>query len=295
MNGQTEEPTQVKDPEFHNSIITHSEIYPGDGVMPHPTFLTEKLYVYEDMYLFCEKMYRTDPLVSAAVDHLVNFTIQSGYRILFETNPEIAEKLEFWLRWKHFLPLLEGHLRDLYLMGTSYIWLDFRQKTGKRGRPRLSNPTTVTGWKVLHPAYMFVKKDEYGDVVGYIQRITALDKHWAFFKPEEIIHTNYRLIADRTYGTGLIETIIRDMHYERYSEYTLAEIFHEYLAPLFHIMCGLESAPGGGQRPASQDSIDSVRDYINSLAPNEDLVTDNSVKIDVLSPGSSIGLVFWRN
>lgn len=266
-----------------------SELFIRNGIIPHPVISTNVLEIFNDIFAFLEWTYKADPMVSNAIENYVAYATSGGYRVVLEENPDLANKIEKWMRINHINHLNQNVFRCLYLFGNVFIWKDFRKFNGKRGRPKKNPEGTITDARVIHPQYMFVQLDKYGDVKGYWQKRSIDDENWRFFSPNEIIHMKLRSLADRAYSVGLIEPMLRDLHYERYAEHTVAEIFHDYLAPLLHIKCGMEKSPAGGQRPASEQSVNSVREQIENLAPNQDLVTDNQVNIDLIQPSRSIG------
>jgi hypothetical protein len=266
-----------------------AEAFIGDGIIPHNVISTDRILQDKDIYLFYENLYRSDPVVSVATDDLTDYTWQSLYKIRWDEQIDMAKKIAKWMRHSFYDLIWKDATRWAYLTGDGYIWLDFRQKTGKRGRPRLTDKSIITDMKVLHPAYMYVQIDQHGDLIGYVQRLSLLREGWAFFRPDEIVHLTYKRLPDRVYGTSLAECILRDLHYLRYSEYTIAEVFHDYIAPLLHVACGYDNAPGGGQRPAGDPALDKVKDQFENLAQNEDIITDNTVKINPINTGRNIG------
>lgn len=259
------------------------------GVIPHYHISSRVLNIGTDIYEFMEWIYKSDPLVSSAVDHYTAFVVSSGYKVVIEQNEKYGNRVDNWMRVNQIDDLIENIERCMCMFGDVYLWKDYRKLTNTPGRPKKDDYGIITDMRIIHPKDMFVKQNEYGEVVGYLQRKSVLDKTYAFFNPNEIIHFKYKSIADKAYSSSLAEVMIRDLHYQRYAEHSLAEVFHDYISPLIHAKCGLDNAPGGGQRPASEKSIEKVEALLSSLQPNEDLVTDNSVQLEILSPGRSVG------
>lgn len=259
-----------------------SEVYVGDGVVPHPVISSQTIQINRDIYEFFEWLYRADPMVASAVDHYTVFATQNGFKLL-SVDENLVKYIENWFEAVKMKTILRNIFRCLYLFGDCYVWKDFRRKNHDNGFGVISN------LRVLHPAWIYIKQNEFGEVVGYLQKKSSMSGEYTYFTKEEIMHMKYKEIADRAYSTSMIECMLRDLHYERYSEHSLAEVFHDYISPLLHVSCGTDNAPGGGQRPADEASIERVKQYIESLQPNEDLITDNTVKINVISPGRSIG------
>lgn len=262
----------------------------ASGIVSHPRISTQVVLIQEDIYSFFEKVYLADPYVRQTIDTRRDYALQNDFGIYFPQNKDLAREVEHWMRAHGFYLLLDNFVGSLLTFGNAFLWMDLeRIRQGRSGRPSNNSPYVISDHRVVHPEYMFVQRSVDGDVKGYIQKKTKLDLGWAFFSPKEMLHVPYRPICDKTYGIGIIEAILRDLHFERLTENDLVEIIHDYVAPLYHVKCGFTNTRTGTIKPASQKSVNMVRDYLQSLGPQEDIVTDNTVEINVVGAGRQIG------
>ncbi len=75
--------------------------------------------------------------------------------------------------------------------------------------------------KVVAPWTMHLRRNEYGEVIGYVQQTYKT----VSFTPEEIVHIVLHPLADRAYGTPKIATLARLLIAKREAELFLFQIF----------------------------------------------------------------------
>jgi len=276
-------------------IISDVTYFEGAQVIEHPAIISPVVNRQYDLYLLLEALHRGDPFVQAAVESLVVQTTQAGYRITF--NPREWEKsddvnmdarnkvvgfMHNWLDKLSFRSVLRATVRSLLIFGNAYIFLKRGGvPTGVPGRPRGNG--MITELRVLHPAMIHVARKASGEVVAFVQRNTQSTAGWTKMLPKDVIHLKLEEVADRTYGVTFLESMLRDLKFQRDNEDNLRDLIEDYLIPLYHARLGLETPQGW--RPATPESVDDFEVMWSQRASGQDLITDIGVQVEPLNPG----------
>ena len=137
-----------------------------------------------------EKWYSDDAFCTGIVDKYVDFTLAGGFYIKTEEKNE-KKIIVDWMRRNKFDNNLRDWLRKYFITGNGYL-----EMSGPKNKP----PTSI---KILDSRYMYVRRDNTGNILGYTQYMGGFNAP-IFFDPHEIAHMKYKTIKDYAYGIGVI-------------------------------------------------------------------------------------------
>jgi hypothetical protein len=126
----------------------------------------EDLPKYKDLYTFT-------PYIKASIDVTVNLAISNGFE-LEGGEDQVREWLSNWLDEQNILETLRIVATDMLVFGNAYLEMCRNEDTGK-----------IEWLKPLDPVHMRVRRDAYGQVLGYIQLLTFPP---VVFASDEICH-----------------------------------------------------------------------------------------------------------
>jgi len=140
--------------------------------------------------------------VKQAIRKKSSATMRSGYKFLNSTDNEKTisqrdnERLSSILNYhRTFSTLKDIWVRDLEIAGNAY-WQVVEDLNGN-----------ILGLRDIDPRTMYVSADQFGNVTGYVQRVTGCDS--VYFRADEIIHSIMDYSTDNPLlGVSPIESII---------------------------------------------------------------------------------------
>ncbi|MEM2257810.1 MAG: phage portal protein [Thermofilaceae archaeon] len=146
----------------------------------------------------------SDPDVRACIDAIVDAVSTNGWVVEAEQE-DIKEKIQLYLRgW-----------------GEDKFWEFIRNLTGLLVIFDEAYIEVVDPPRLIAPWTMQVKRDNYGNVTGYVQQTT----YRVEFQPEEIVHIILHPIADRAYGSPKLATLRRIIEAKREAELFYYNVF----------------------------------------------------------------------
>lgn len=237
-----------------------------------------------------EKIYRKVPMAGSAVDVLVAYVLQAGFRITGK--PDHIKKIQDWIRYMDvmlpdgFYGHLEGVLRCMIIFGDAFVEVVTPKEPMPASRGGRREIFRILDMKILHPKTMEVERSKTGDVQRYVQKPMSHRKEPIDdeipFKPDRMIHYRFRPVADSDYGTSAYErarsAIERKLGYED----DAALIVRRYASPITHYRLGTE------QVPATQDQIDDFKNTLVELRPGDDIITSTAVSIDLVGARQAV-------
>ena len=214
-------------------------------------------------YAVLEEIYVKEPLINSAINKIVDFTIGPGFSI-DSKNVTVSNLLNQFIIDHNFDNLLRHIARDLLLFGTSFVQLDIQKQT-------------IKGIKTLNPKFMYVKRDEHGQILEFVQK----DPQNSFKEPlslsiNEIIQFNNNSIGDRAYGCSRIQSLIYLLEIKRNIELDTAIILHRKAGAPLHVKVGDEK-----NRVTSAELSD-FKTRFEAMKNNQEYVTSHAVEMNIL-------------
>jgi hypothetical protein len=211
----------------------------------------EDLPKYKDLYTFT-------PYIKAAVDVTVNLSISNGFE-LEGGDPKIRDWLTDWLDERNYLETLRASATDQLVFGNAYTELCREEGTNH-----------IVWLKGLDPVHMRVRRDPYGQVLGYIQLLTMPP---VVFPVQDVMHSRWGPKTwwyEYSYGTSLLRPLLKLQALIDQFEDDMAIISHLYTKPMLVIK---------GGTPEKPYNIDQLNQLIESFA-NRTVASDAVVRGD---------------
>ena len=229
----------------------------------------EDLPKYKDLYNFT-------PYIKAAVDVTVNLAVSNGFE-LNGGDPAVREWLTDWLDEQNILHTLRIVATDMLVFGNAFVEICRDETTGE-----------VTWIKPLDPVHVRVRRNEYGDVFGYIQLLTFPP---VVFEAQDIVHFRWGAKSwwyEWSYGTSLLRPLLKTQALIDQFEDDLAVICHTYSKPMLVVKAGT------AERPFSDAQLQSLMEAFQDRKPATDVFVRGDVAVEVIpSLTKDVNVQFW--
>lgn len=136
----------------------------------------------------------------------------------------------------------------------------------------LNGKDPVAGYFCLNVPSMKIKRDEYGTVKGWQQKIDGAPKDLEF-APEDIIHMYYKREQGNAFGTPLLQPVLDDVRLLRQIEEGVSKMMYRNIYPFYHAKVGTD------EHEAQPNEIDEVKEQLEESDPEGGLVTSHRVEI----------------
>jgi hypothetical protein len=145
---------------------------------------------------------------------------------------------------------------------SNFFWVKVRRAKHSGGSAGVQRAVPVAGYFPMGAENVFVKKDEYGRVLEYEQRLPG--NKTRKFKPSDVIHFKVDVKPGFTFGTPRIIPVIPDIQALRRLEENVEILFYQTLFPIFQYKVGTEAKPASTVTLPDGEVVDEV-DYVRSL------------------------------
>jgi len=224
----------------------------------------------------------TEGFVSRSFDKHIEICMKEGFKIGGD-DPRIVRHIKRRL-FEIFVntglttkQMVRKIIRDTIKYSNVYIVLvrDETRTTGKiynyHGKPM----EPIAGIFFADPPSMTVKRNKWGKPVRYRQYIYNIGEH-RNFKPEDIIHLDWRRKEGHAYGTPFVVPALEDIRSLRRIEEMVEMLISSHIFPLFQYIVGTDDYP-------SDDlEIQKVKDEIQEMPTEGSVVTSHRHKIAVV-------------
>jgi hypothetical protein len=223
-------------------------------------------------------IYSNVGFVTGAVDKYIDFIISPG---MYVKSKDIRAQtiIEEFMQNVGFDGVLRGWTRDALIGGNAYMEL-------------AGNGTdTIKKLKVLNPKTMYVKRNDYGGVIGFTQYFgLGVNASGVYnnqvepvkFEPEEIAHFGFNKIGDCAYGIGLIYPALTFIDNILKATKDMHKIISRKANSQIHVKMG-DPATGRVPTPEVINSFGQKMQYMNEKT---EWVTDCYVDMKVLDFGN---------
>ena len=171
--------------EIGKSFVPNTIRLSTDVGIPHP--FDFKVY---------ENAYKLVPIVYAATDKQVEYSIGPGYYVECE-DEDSKEIIDEFFEKTHFEIFLSQFTRNMLIYGSAFAEIAWQVDE-------------ISGWimpvlKNLDPNFMYVRMDKKFNLLGYTQ-FDGQQK--IFFNPNEIVHASFNQIGDSPYGNSIFSSLV---------------------------------------------------------------------------------------
>ncbi|MGD0405141.1 MAG: phage portal protein [Candidatus Bathyarchaeia archaeon] len=229
----------------------------------------EDLPKYKDLYTFT-------PYIKAAIDVTINLAISNGFE-LDGGDDAVREWLTDWLDEQNILHTLRIVATDMLVFGNAFTEICKDETTG-----------AVTWLKPLDPVHMRVRRNEYGDIFGYIQLLTFPP---VVFTAQDMVHFRWGAKSwwyEFSYGTSLLRPLLKIQALIDQLEDDMAVIVHTYSKPMLVVKAGT------AERPFSDAQLQSLMEAFRDRKPATDVFVRGDVTVDVVpSMTKDVNIQWW--
>jgi hypothetical protein len=229
----------------------------------------EDLPKYKDLYTFT-------PYIKASIDVTVNLAISNGFE-LEGGEDNVREWLNDWLDEQNILETLRIVATDMLVFGNAYLEMCRNEDTGK-----------IEWLKPLDPVHMRVRRDAYGQVLGYIQLLTFPP---VVFASDEICHFKWGAKSwwyEFSYGTSLLRPLLKIQALIDQLEDDMAVIVHTYAKPMLVVKGGTP------ERPFTDQQLQQLVEAFRDRKPATDVFVRGDVDVEVVpSLTKDVNVTFW--
>src|SRR3990167_5782244 len=209
---------------------------------------------------FLEKTYLNEPLVFGAINKTVDFVVGPGFRVTSK-DKRIETLLNTQIKNLNFDTLLKNVAKDMLIYGNSYVEID--QEGNK-----------INALRTLSPKYIFIKRNEFGTILGYKQKIGFL-RQSTELNTKQIIHFAHNKIGDKAYGISPISAVLPFLQIKRNIENDTAEILRKKAGAMAVYLMGDEN------NRANSADLANFRNQLEGQRNNQDLVTGHAINVIV--------------
>lgn len=224
-------------------------------------------------YGIYEAIYTAVPMANAATDMTIDFTVCKGLYVTSE-NEQVVEECEALMKKINFDIFLRQVVKHMLVYGDCFVEIVTDGEKDTDGNETTA-ATEISDLKILHPKTMKVRRDEHGEILGYIQELgTGVSP--VNFEPHEIAHFVYNQIGDRAYGTSMYEPLLNCLRIKLQMERDMGFLLERKANAPYHIKIGSD------QYPATQTDIDSFASELAALKARNEWVTSHLIDIAVV-------------
>ncbi len=247
-------------PEGKSVTNEKEEFLLGDNVIAHP-------YDFEAY----ESWYSQVPLLQAAVDKQVDFTVGSDYTVRCQ-DPSLQLVYKQFMHVHRFDGWLRAMIKNMRIYGSSFA--EVKWFNGE-----------VIVLRAIDPKTMFIKQERTGKLLGYVQYIgnpkNPRERVKIDFAPDEIIHFAHNRLGSSPYGTSVYRSLLGDgkfstlMQKLKMEEAMKVQVERKANAKL-HIKVGNDL------NPALQSDLNSFSSAVEAMTDKTDFVTSHWIDMAVV-------------
>src|SRR3990167_10998606 len=215
-----------------------------------------------------EDLYKKFGFVTGVIDKYVDFVVGPGFYVVSEDERAKTIITQF-MRDMNFDTLLRGWVKEALIKGNGFLELG-----GKKDQP-------PTGAKVLDANYIYVKRNDFGDVERYTQYRGRISK-LIVFDLTQIAHIKFNNLADDAYGIGLVYPALNTINNLLGNEKDMHMLMRRKANAPFHVKVGnIEH-----NIMPTKDQISQLGKDLEWLHNKHEWVTDAAVEMKVLDFGN---------
>jgi len=218
------------------------------------------------------EMFLTDPIISTAIDTIVDVTTRNGFRIMpkrgVKKSPKQIQKANDKLVAELNLDeALDPLIYALMIYGSTYL------------EKRKNNGSEIDELFSLEASEMAIKYDIHGKILGYVQKSSAEGKSNISFDTDEVIYIPLKKIGSRVESYEPLEPIAQTFAISMYAHNYLKNVFLNLPPKYLYTLSG--GAPEQRKKLIRQIRLakrDSTVDIVTQIQ------RDNALKVETLQP-----------
>lgn len=222
-------------------------------------------------------LYSKYGFVTGIVDKYVDYIWGAGFHVTCEEKggEKAITILNNWIHETQFYSVGRQWVKDALIAQGGFLEL-----AGAKNKP-------VTKVKTLNPAYMYVRRDNKGNILGYTQYVGGFDrfsKNKAIpFEPFQVAPLFFNKVGDSAYGLGIVYPNVPRIDQLIGLEKDMHTIVHRKANSPLHIKIG-STDPANPYIP-NQEAINAVRNDLQTLTPKTEWATDPYWSIEAIDTG----------
>jgi len=249
-----------------------SEQFKGEIVQQQTKFNKELGEEHPFDYSITEGLYKNFGLLTGIIDKFVDFVVGPGFFVTSD-DERAVQIINDFLRETNFDNILRAWLKEALIKGNGYIEIGGK----KEEQPQ--------GMKILDAKFMYVKRNNKGEIKGYTQLIgdskTFTKNKPINFDNFQIAHLPINHLGNDAYGIGIIFPSMVFVNNLIKNEKDLQMLMERKANSPLHIKVGNAST---GEIP-TQAEIDAYAEKVTSLKNNQEWVTDAMVELKAINFG----------
>ena len=206
------------------------------------------------------------------IEKVVGDIMSGGYKV--ETGNDDANKLCEKLDKMWSITQRKNSLREYFTYGNSFDFLQWAQ-----------NDKDILAIKEMSAQYIY----PYWDPDTWEVTMWYYYSGEYTYEPKEVVHTTYARPQGETWGISLMEPAAATLHLLLNSNTNVAILLDRFAVPIVHWMLdkGITS-PAGVKERVTTDDIDDFLTTLKKQKSGDDIVTDASVKTDIMGVNGAI-------
>lgn len=261
------------------------------GFINNMTFGRDKLSEPEYNFEEIKRASETDSYIKIALEKQSRLIYKAGYYLKSE-NEEAVTYLKTRFRvmgYATFKPIDVLYLEiaeDMIKYSNTFLIKTRVPKIMNGVKANgLTDAGPIGGYFRVDPSTVFIKRDDCGNILGYVQKIeNGKEKK---FKVEDVIHIYMDKETDNAFGTPKIVAALEDVKLLRKLEGNVLAIVHRFAMPIFHWKIG--KTEQGFQ--ATDKEIDDAKYEIENMSLDGVVITNEKTEINVLgAEGNAIDI-----
>lgn len=244
-------------------VVRNEQKFPTDLGEKHPFDFSQ-----------CETFYLSIPLIEGAVDKLVDHVWAGGYHTKSD-NPKAKKLIDDWNKAVNWDLVGRQWLKEALMKGNGFLELGGGKKD------------VISSVKVLNANYMFLRRKDTGEVLGYSQYVGDPFKGFKLnevtpFDTFQIAHLSINIVGDCPYGYGIIHPLRRTLNYLLSSEKNMHKLLERKANNPFIFRVG-KGDDGIHPQPADMQALANDLVYMDS---GTEWVVSSDVEPMVLDTGN---------
>ena len=221
-----------------------------------------------------EEVYKKVLLIMGIVDKYVDFIVGQGFYVKSKKK-KAADMITEFLREQNFDIILRAWVKEALIKGNGFLELSY------------DKIKSIDAMKVLDAKYMYVDRDDEGNLKGYNQYLsnnlkTFVKTEITKFKPKEVAHLLMNKIGDNAYGYGLISTALVTVNNLLQSQKDLHTLMNRKANSPLHVKIGDIAT----NKIPTQEDIDAVNADLQTLTNKTEWATDPTWEMKVVDFGN---------
>jgi len=226
-----------------------------------------------------EQIYKTDSITFSTINTLAYSTVYCGHQILGDTNDVIRK----FYKKVRINEILVQAITSCLIYGDAYI-----EKVFGRGAAR----NNLLDLVVRDPKNIYSERDEYGNVVRYVQTLSGGKKN--YIDPSYLIHLRFYGLPTDSRGISLVGANIELIRRRSISDEAIATAIERHGTPRYQVVLHPTEDNGVKTYP-DENVLSTVEDKFEDMSAKHEFVTIDLIDIKPLDVRGVNGVEDYYN